>query len=119
MKPKSKTLEEVLKSTFKMEPKLIGYDETPIDVTVTNAVGHVIVNGDVCSESNTEIRRVLEVVDKCSPCVIPIDQQLQSSPKGKPSETLGKHDCGSDSSRTGNIKTLLVLKCQMIVLPLC
>lgn len=30
----SESLEEVLKSSCKMEPKLIGYDEKPIDVTV-------------------------------------------------------------------------------------
>ncbi|KAK4604657.1 hypothetical protein RGQ29_012930 [Quercus rubra] len=37
-KPKS-SLEEVLKSSCKMEAKLIGYDETPIDVTTPDAIG--------------------------------------------------------------------------------
>lgn len=35
---KSKPLEEVLKSIHKMEPKLIGYDEAPIDVTAPDAI---------------------------------------------------------------------------------
>ncbi|GFY85749.1 minichromosome maintenance (MCM2/3/5) family protein [Actinidia rufa] len=35
---KSKSLEEVLKSTRKMEAKLIGYDEAPIDVTAPVAI---------------------------------------------------------------------------------
>lgn len=34
--PKSKTLEEVLKAMEKEEPRLIGYNETPIDVTIPN-----------------------------------------------------------------------------------
>lgn len=37
-KPKSKSLEEVLKSTHKVEAKLIGYDETPIDVNAQYAI---------------------------------------------------------------------------------
>ncbi|KAF5749551.1 hypothetical protein HS088_TW04G01520 [Tripterygium wilfordii] len=36
--PKFKTLEEVLRSSQKMEPKLIGYDETPIDVIAPSAI---------------------------------------------------------------------------------
>jgi hypothetical protein len=36
--PKSKTLEEVLKSSSKMEAKLIGYDESPIDVNTPEAL---------------------------------------------------------------------------------
>lgn len=36
-KPKSKSLEEILKLTHKMEAKLIGYNETPTDVTAPYA----------------------------------------------------------------------------------
>jgi len=46
-KEKSKTLEEVLESTSKMEPKLIGYDETPIDVTDTNIAKNIMVTADL------------------------------------------------------------------------
>lgn len=38
-KTKSKSLEEVLKSTHKMEAKLIGYDETPTHVSAPYATG--------------------------------------------------------------------------------
>jgi hypothetical protein len=36
--PKSKTWEKVLKSISKMEAKLIGYDEPPIDVNTPEAL---------------------------------------------------------------------------------
>jgi hypothetical protein len=36
--PKSKKLEEVLKSSSKMEAKLIGYNEPPIDVNTPEAL---------------------------------------------------------------------------------
>ncbi|KAK7265138.1 hypothetical protein RJT34_32754 [Clitoria ternatea] len=88
LKPKSKTLEEVLESTSKMEPKLIGYDETPIDVT--NTFNHTTVD--------PQVRLIREVVDIRPPCVKPVGQQLQSSPKGKLSQITKNHS--SDSSRT-------------------
>ncbi|KAJ1385905.1 Ribonuclease III domain [Sesbania bispinosa] len=110
-KPKSKTLEDVLKSTFKMEPELIGYDETPIDVTDTNTIGQAMVNGNLYSKSDPEIRPIREVVGMCSPCVKPVDQHLQSSPKGKLSETFENHDCSSDSSRTGTARSRLYELC--------
>ncbi|KAG2668405.1 hypothetical protein I3760_15G159000 [Carya illinoinensis] len=37
--PKSRTLEEVLKSSCKMEARLIGYDETPVYVNTPHAIG--------------------------------------------------------------------------------
>lgn len=101
-KAKSKTLEEVLESTSKMEPKLIGYDETPIDVTDTDTVGHIMVNADLYNKSNPEIRPIQETVKICRPCVKPVGQWLQSSTKGKLSQIFS--DCGSDPSGTGSIK---------------
>lgn len=96
LKLKSKTLKDVLKSTFEMEPKLIGYNEIPIDVTDSNIVGQKMVNEDLCSKSDPEIH--------------PIGQRLQSSPDKQLRETVRNHDCSSDLSRTGNIKTIVVLK---------
>jgi endoribonuclease Dicer len=104
LKLKSKTLEDVLKTTFKAEPKLIGYDETPIDVTDTTTIGQEMVNGDLCDNSNPEIFRIREVSDAQSSCVKSVAQWLQSSPKEKLGETSRNRDCGSDSSKTGNIK---------------
>ncbi|CAI8584290.1 unnamed protein product [Vicia faba] len=75
LKLKSKTLEDVMKSTFKTEPKLIGYDETPIDVS-----------------------------DASSLNVKPVVQRLQSSHKGKLSETIRNRDCVSDSSKTAKAR---------------
>lgn len=114
LKLKSKTLEDVMKSTFKTEPKLIGYDETPIDVTDTTTIGQVMVNGDLRNKANTEIRPIQKVSsDASSSYVKPVAQQLQSSPKGKLSETIRNRDCVSDSSKTGNIKKY----CSTLVLP--
>jgi len=104
-KAKSKTLEEVLESTSKMEPKLIGYDETPIDVTDTNK--HIVVNADPYNKSNPEIRPMQETDEICSPCVKPFGQRLQSSAKGKLSQIFENRDCSSDLSGTGSIKIIV------------
>lgn len=114
LKPKTKTLEEVLKSTFKKKPKLIGYDETPIDVTDATTIGQLMANGDLCNKSNPEIRPIQEVADESASCVKPVGQQLQSFPKEKLQETSRKRDCASDSSKTGNVKTVVVLLCQIV-----
>jgi len=102
-KAKSKTLEEVLESTSKMEPKLIGYDETPIDVTDTNTAKHIMVTADLYSKSNPEIL-IQDTAEICSPCVKPVGQRLQSSTRGKLSEIFENH-CGSDSSGAGSVKS--------------
>ncbi|XP_058759719.1 dicer-like protein 4 isoform X1 [Vicia villosa] len=103
-KLKSKTLEDVMKSTFKTEPELIGYDETPIDVTDTTTIGQVMVNGDLCNKVNPEIRPIQEVSDASSSNVKPVVQRLQSSLKGKPSETIRNRVCVSDSSKTAKAR---------------
>ncbi|KAG4942949.1 hypothetical protein JHK84_047034 [Glycine max] len=108
-KAKSKTLEEVLESTSKMEPKLIGYDETPIDVTDTNK--HIVVNADPYNKSNPEIRPMQETDEICSPCVKPFGQRLQSSAKGKLSQIFENRDCSSDLSGTGTARSRLYELC--------
>ncbi|KAK7329981.1 hypothetical protein VNO77_24164 [Canavalia gladiata] len=110
-KPKSKTLKEVLESTTKMDPKLIGYDETPIDVTDTNSVWQIMVNAGTCNKSNPEIRPIQEVVDICSPCVRPVAQWFQSSAKEKLSQTFENHHCTGDSSRAGTARSRLYEFC--------
>ncbi|XP_045827560.1 dicer-like protein 4 isoform X3 [Trifolium pratense] len=111
LKLKSKTLEDVLKSTFKTEPKLIGYDETPIDVTDTTTIGQEMVNGDLCNNSYPEIFRIREVSDASSSCVKSVAQRFQSSPKEKLSETSRNRDFGIDSSKTGNARSRLYELC--------
>lgn len=100
LKLRTKTLEDVLKSTYKTEPKLIGFDETPIDVKDTTTIEQVMVNGDLCNKSNAEICPIRDVSDASSSCVIRVAHLLQSSSKGKLSETVQNRDCGSDLART-------------------
>ncbi|XP_027919054.1 dicer-like protein 4 isoform X1 [Vigna unguiculata] len=109
-KAKSKTLEEVLESTSKMEPKLIGYDETPIDVTDTSIAKNIMVTADLYSKSNPEIRPIQDTDEICSPCVKPIGQLLQSSAREKPSEIFENH-CSSESSGTGTARSRLYELC--------
>ncbi|XP_020236092.1 dicer-like protein 4 isoform X2 [Cajanus cajan] len=106
-KAKSKTLEEVLESTSKMTPKLIGYDETPIDVTDTNTAGHIMVNSD----KSSYVKYNQETVEICSPCVKPFGQRLQSSAKGKLSQIFENSNSGSDSSGTGTARSRLYEFC--------
>ncbi|MED6180828.1 endoribonuclease Dicer [Stylosanthes scabra] len=94
-RPRSKPLEEVLKSTFKGKAKLIGYNETPIDVTAINPIEHVTVNGDLSSKSNPIIRPLREVIG-----IKPVDRQFQHSSMGKPSRTCDNNDSDGDLSRT-------------------
>lgn len=117
-KTKSKTLEEVMKSTYKTEPQLIGYDETPIDVTDTNSMGQIMVQRDLGSKSDPEIRPILEVVDTYSPCVTPVGELLQSSPEGKLNETFKSQECSGDLLRTGNKKYILYFRSAQILVPL-
>ncbi|KAK7347176.1 hypothetical protein VNO80_21703 [Phaseolus coccineus] len=108
-KAKSKTLEEVLESTSKMEPKLIGYDETPIDVTDTNTAKHIMETADLYTKLNPEIL-IQDTAEICSPCVKPVGQWLQSSTRGKLSEIFENH-CGSDSSGAGTARSRLYELC--------
>ncbi|XP_028760714.1 dicer-like protein 4 isoform X2 [Neltuma alba] len=102
-KPKSKPLEEVLRSTFKAEGKLLGYDETLIDITEAGIIEPIMVKGEQCSSFDPEIFPIggNEVVDKYhsrSTC----SQQLPSaSIMEKLGETTEDHDWDCDSQRAG------------------
>ncbi|KAI4335598.1 hypothetical protein L6164_014232 [Bauhinia variegata] len=102
--PKSKTLEEVLKTSSKREGKLIGYDEIPIDVTAINTNGTVMVKQNLRSNFNQAIRPIREVLDICSPSALLVSQRPQSS-FGTIDEKLDKSfkdlDHDTDSERTG------------------
>ncbi|XP_054806590.1 dicer-like protein 4 isoform X2 [Prosopis cineraria] len=100
-KPKSKSLEEVLKSTFKAEGKLLGYDETPIDITEAG-IEPVMVEGDQCSSFDPEIFRICddEVVDGYPPHSTSVRQQVPSSSvTGKLGEEIEDHERDCDSQR--------------------
>ncbi|KAL2338481.1 hypothetical protein Fmac_012927 [Flemingia macrophylla] len=107
-KTKSKTLEEVLQSTSTKTPKLIGYDETYIDVTDTSTAMHRMVNADNMS---SYVKYKQETAEICSPCVKPFGQRLQSSTKGKLNQIFENSDSGSESSGTGTARSQLYEVC--------
>lgn len=106
-KPKSKSLEEVLKSTLKAEGKLLGYDETPIDVTEAAIIEPIMVEGDQCSSFDPEIFPIGggdEVVEKYPPHSTTIGKQLlSSSMKGIYNETIEHHERDCDPQRAGTV----------------
>ncbi|XP_050216578.1 dicer-like protein 4 isoform X2 [Mercurialis annua] len=66
---KTNYLEEILRSSQKMEAKLIGYDETPVDITAYDATNleTVKVREPCGSDMNTKIHSMSELSDSCSP----------------------------------------------------
>ncbi|KAK4265332.1 hypothetical protein QN277_026397 [Acacia crassicarpa] len=103
-KPKSKSLEDVLKSTFKAEGKLLGYDETPIDITEAGIIEPITINGDQCSNFDPEIFRVGGdvVVDKYPSHSTNAGHRLPSSSIiGKLDGTIEYHDWDCDPQRAG------------------
>lgn len=97
--PKSKPLEEVLKSSCKMEARLIGFDETPIDV-VPDEYGFEScgnnVDSDICSDS--------DVSDISSPSIIPVNRWSSLAFKEvrrQPSETISDPSGDTDSQTSG------------------
>ncbi|KAH7569159.1 hypothetical protein JRO89_XS06G0115200 [Xanthoceras sorbifolium] len=72
--PKSQSLEDVLKSSEKMEARLIGYDETPVDVVIADSTefGNLRVMepfGSSGSDSDSE------VTINSSPCITPVNRR--------------------------------------------
>ncbi|KAJ0089697.1 hypothetical protein Patl1_14811 [Pistacia atlantica] len=98
--PKSKPLEEFLKSSCKMEARLIGFDETPIDVVVPDDYGFESCgsNGDsdICSDS--------DVSDISSPSITPVNRWSSLAFKEvrrQPSETISDPSGDTDSEASG------------------
>ncbi|KAJ7979648.1 Dicer-like protein [Quillaja saponaria] len=105
-KLKSKSLEEVLKYSTKMEAKLIGYNESPIDVNATSAdsIEKSMVKKPTCSNSSTEIHSTDEADNIYSPNKTPLSRKLQSSfgaVKKDPCKTIENSDSDTNSQRTG------------------
>nr|WOD55120.1 DICER-like protein 4 [Abelmoschus esculentus] len=78
--PKSKSLEEVLKGSIKAEAKLIGFDETPIDVAVpdTTAFRNMTLQESLVNDCNTETRSINKTASTGSPCISPISRAPRS-----------------------------------------
>jgi endoribonuclease Dicer len=101
-KPKSKTLEEVLKSSRKMEAKLIGYDETPIDVNTPEAIGFEKSTVQPSSgDFEPQIFRLTKVSDNNISCITPAIKKQFGALRGQPSRTIENHSCDPDSQTTG------------------
>ncbi|XP_062159041.1 dicer-like protein 4 [Alnus glutinosa] len=100
--PKSKTLEEVFKSSCKMEAKLIGYDKTPIDVNTPEAIGFEKLTVQPFSRDfGPQISRLTKASDNNISCITPVIKNLFGALRGQPSGTIENHRCDPDSQTTG------------------
>ncbi|XP_023928784.1 dicer-like protein 4 isoform X2 [Quercus suber] len=101
-KPKS-SLEEVLKSSCKMEAKLIGYDETPIDVTTLVAIGFekLMVQPPFGSDFEPQIHPLNGTSNNSPTGITPLSKQPFRDLRGQPCTTAENHGCDPDSQATG------------------
>jgi endoribonuclease Dicer len=105
--PKSKTLEEVFKSSCNMEAKLIGYDETPIDVNTPEAIGFEKLTVQPFSRDfEPQISRLTEASDNNISCITPVTKNLFGALRGQPSGTIENHSCDPDSQTTGIVSVV-------------
>ncbi|KAM7263172.1 hypothetical protein ACFE04_000855 [Oxalis oulophora] len=109
--PKLKSLEERLKSTRKDKAILIGYNETPIDVTFSESTK--------IPESNQETFQINDVAYSCTPTVVPVSRPLQFLPVCKVeqlSQTVpSKNEIDSQTKGLFIVLALLHLNCVAIV----
>lgn len=104
--PKSKSLEEILKSSCKMEAKLIGYDETPIDVVASDVVGFKkLVQEPSSSNINSKVHSISEVSNSNSSCIKRVRQPSSSlgAVKMDPSDSSDNHSSDSNSETRGTV----------------
>jgi len=97
--PMTNSLEEVLRNSQKMEAKLIGYDETPIDVALD---AHGFENSKI--QEPFGINCSYEVRDSCPPRFEAVDAWSLSPldfTGGQPSEATGDLRCDRDVLITG------------------
>lgn len=96
-KTKVKSLEEILKSSKKMEAKLIGYDEIPTDIDVSRANQAVDLNSDKVRnipieghsrhlnssvKSSSSIRRLSQPTPQRSPSSSDVSDSNSQAPSG-------------------------------------
>ncbi|KAL9399688.1 hypothetical protein Peur_008649 [Populus x canadensis] len=99
--PMTNSLEEVLRNSQKMEAKLIGYDETPIDVALD---AHGFENSKI--QEPFGINCSYEVRDSCPPRFEAVDAWSLSPldfTEGQPSEATGDLRCDRDVHITGKV----------------
>ncbi|KAM5548130.1 dicer-like protein 4 [Rosa sericea] len=115
--PKSKlSLEEALKSSCKLEPKLIGYDETPIDVTALDVIGFDKLNVQEASSSssNSDVHSISEVSSGNSSCIKRLRQPPASLGEVKMDSTNACNSRSSDAiSQTRGVPHKLTAKSRL------
>lgn len=113
--PKSKSLDEVLKGSPKNEAKLIGYDETPIDVTVPDIIGfeNMKLQESLVNDFNPKTRSSKKTTSSGVSCISPGSRPFEVKaargsasgiePKGTPPNcSIVDPSCGIDSPSKGN-----------------
>ncbi|XP_038879795.1 dicer-like protein 4 isoform X2 [Benincasa hispida] len=99
--PEVNSLEEILKSSSRMEPKLIGYDETPFGMVDQVDNGLETINGPEFSNADLN-PRVHREVDNSHPVHItrisrtPVSSSVAAGEQLKPSMALEGHDSPAD-----------------------
>ncbi|KAG6676656.1 hypothetical protein I3842_15G163400 [Carya illinoinensis] len=101
--PKSRTLEEVLKSSCKMEARLIGYDETPIDVNTPDAIGFekLMVQQPFDRDFEPKIIALSKVSDSNPPCITPVIKHPPGTIRGQACRTAENPSFDPDLQSTG------------------
>lgn len=105
--PKTKSLESILKSSPKSEARLIGYDETPINVVAAddNVFEKLKISEPLGDNYNSTMYSD-SVVASSSPSITPLNIRLSFPSKDvrvQPSEIIAGSSCdiGSPSLTTG------------------
>ncbi|KAA8522907.1 hypothetical protein F0562_009330 [Nyssa sinensis] len=105
-KPKSKSLEEVLRLSRKMEAKLIGYDETPTDVIASDVAkfDNKMPQEHSRSDCNLKVHPINEETTKISTPIFRFIGQPPSPSQARrwqTTETKEKDSCSANSQTTG------------------
>lgn len=104
--PKSKPLEEVLKSICKMEARLIGFDETPVDVVPADN-GSESCGGNVDSDIFSDS----DMSDNSSPAITQVNRWSSLASKEvrrQPSETVSDPNGDNESPASGIYKNYFI-----------
>ncbi|GAV83950.1 dsrm domain-containing protein/DEAD domain-containing protein/Helicase_C domain-containing protein/Ribonuclease_3 domain-containing protein/PAZ domain-containing protein/dsRNA_bind domain-containing protein [Cephalotus follicularis] len=107
---KSKSLEEIVKSTCREEATLIGYDETPIDVAIPDAIGfeNLKMQEPFVRNFSQKTHPINEATNICLPRIVDVNRQLSlqsETSKGQVSETVADPSGDMSSETTGGSQT--------------
>lgn len=100
---KSKVVEGVIQSSCKMEAKLIGYNETPINSILPDEIGSEPLKVLEPSRSNFKLKKHKEATSPCSPLIKLLSKGLHSSVAAAiEQDNENAEDMSSDSQIAGN-----------------